>query len=193
MQKYFFLAAALCCFTICSAQKDDKKKNPQPETMNQLYYVGDSSKLIVVKEELAAMKTKTKLAGFAGASTAYVMDGESSSVHISNGHPSFAIKLATMNGMMTDPTQMIRLFKFEAKDKTRESILSKSGVMGKGASNNMDGIKLTFKESGDGVYILAPAESLESGEYGFVNMAMPKDVSNRKSIKYAAFPFAIGK
>lgn len=193
MKKYFLLVAAVCCFIVCVAQKDETKKNPQPETMNQLYYVGDSSKLIIVKEELAAMKTKTKLGGFAGSSTTYVIDGESSSMNIKNGHPSFAIRLATMDGMMTDPTQGLRLFKFETKEKTRESVLSKVGIMGKGASNNMDGIKCIYKESGNGVYVLTPSESLEPGEYGFVNMAMPKDVSNRKNIRYAAFPFAIGK
>jgi len=193
MQKYFLLAAAMSSFTVCIAQNDETKKNPQPETMNQLYYVGDSSKLIMVQQDLAAMKTKTKLAGFGGSSTTYVIDGESSSVHINKAQPSFAIKLNTMGGMAMDPSQFFRLYKFESKDKTRESVLAKTGIMGKGSSNNMDGIKFTYKEGGNGVYILVPSESLEPGEYGFVNMMQPKDVSNRKSIKYAAFPFAIGK
>ncbi len=166
--------------------QDDKVVNPQ--YMNQLYYVADSNKLSDLEKTGAAMKSKSKLAGFGGYSSAYVMEGSNSKVQIGNQQPSFVIK---MDGMMMDASQMIRLYRFEKKDKNRESVISKGGMVGK-STQNQDGIKFNVKKTDKGVYWLIPEEPLSPGEYGFVNMMSPGTSGGRTgSPTYTAYAFAI--
>ena len=167
----------------------DNKAAVVPEFMNQLYYVADSNKLSDLEKTEAEMKSKTKLGGFGGYSTAYIMEGSNSKVQIGNQQPSFVIR---MDGMMMDPTQMIRLYRFEKKDKNRESVISKGGMMGKGNSQNQDGIKFNVKKTDKGVYWLIPEDTLIPGEYGFINMMSSTGSSGKGGMpSYAAYAFAI--
>jgi hypothetical protein len=195
MKKYFALLITILYFLIASAQTDTVTKGGSATAANKIYFMADSNKLVAVAEESAAMATKMKLGGFAGSSTAYIIEGPSSSLHINNQSPSFTIKLLNMGSMamQMDPSNMMRLYKFESKGKNRESAINKSGVMGVGATSNMDGIKFTVKQGENSICILTPAEPLGPGEYSFVNLTAPKDVSNRRKITYAAFSFSIGK
>ena len=137
------------------------------------------------------MKSKTKLGGFGGYSSAYIMEGSNSKVQIGNQQPSFVIR---MDGMMMDASQMIRLYRFEKKEKNRESVISKGGMMGKGNSQNQDGIKFNVKKTDKGVYWLIPEEPLIPGEYGFINMMSPSSNGGGRggaTPSYAAYAFAI--
>ena len=189
MHKPFLYIASMLVVSIQSLAQDNKSA-VVPEYMNQLYYVADSNKLSDLEKTDAAMKSKSKLAGFGGASSAYIMDGSNSKIQIGNPQPSFVIR---MDGMMMDASQMIRLYRFEKKDKSRESVISKSGVMGKNSNTNTDGIKFNVKKTDKGVYWLIPEEPLSPGEYGFVNMMSPGASSSGRagSPTYTAYAFAI--
>jgi hypothetical protein len=63
------------------------------------------------------------------------MEGSNSKVQIGNQQPNFVIKMSEM----MDASQVIRLYRFEKKDKNRESVISKGGMVGK-SSQNQDGI-----------------------------------------------------
>jgi len=165
----------------------DKKTTVAPEYMNQLYYVADSNKLSDLEKTEAAIKSKTKLAGFGGYSSAYIMEGSNSKIQIGNQQPSFVIRMSEM----MDASQVIRLYRFEKKDKNRESVIAKGGMVGK-SSQNQDGIKFKVKQTDKGVYWLIPEEPLLPGEYGFVNMMSPGTGGGRTgSPTYTAYAFAI--
>jgi len=66
-----FIILAIFIYKHGQAQ-DDKVVTPQ--YLNQLYYVADSNKLSDLEKIDAAMKTKSKLAGFGGVSSTYVME-----------------------------------------------------------------------------------------------------------------------
>ena len=188
MTKSILYIAVLCmsCLQICA---QENKTTVEPEFMNRLYYVADSNKLSDLEKTEAEMKSKTKMGGFGGYSSAYVMEGPNSKVQIGNQQPSFVIK---MDGMMMDASQMIRLYRFEKKDKNRESVISKGGMMGK-SSQNQDGIKFNVKKTDKGVYWLIPEDPLAPGEYGFINMMSPTGNGGGRSgsPSYAVYAFAI--
>ena len=188
LKHILYIASMLVVSCQCLAQ--DNKTAVVPEYMNQLYYVADSNKLSDLEKTDAAMKSKSKLAGFGGVSSAYIMEGSNSNIQIGNPQPNFVIR---MDGMMMDASQVIRLYRFEKKDKSRESVISKSGAMGKNSSTNTDGIKFNVKKTDKGVYWLIPEEPLMPGEYGFVNMMSPSASSGGRggSPTYTAYAFAI--
>ena len=171
-----------------STQAQPKEAAVKPELINVIYLVGDSNQLTNLEKGKVSMENKAKLGGFGGASSSYVMDGSTSSTRIGNTHPQFAIK---MSGMMMDPSQMIRLYKFKGKGKEREAAISKSGFMGKNSSMDQEGIAFSVKSSTEGVFIIIPEKNLEPGEYGFINMMMP--TGSGRSMGYTVFAFGIDR
>jgi hypothetical protein len=174
----------MCCFIRVQAQEKTTAPIPNPEYLNQVYYIGDSNKLLSLEKEKATMKTKTKLGGFGGSSSSYVMEGSSSPVQFGNSKPSFAVKT---EGMMMDPSNVLKLYRFEKKNNTRESMISNSGFRGKNSSNNQGGISFTIKKTSTGVFVLSPEEPLEPGEYGFMNMMTPTVKGREYSLPVFAF------
>ena len=161
----------------------------KPELMNHIYVIGDSSHLNSLEKGKVTMVTKMKLAGFGGSSSAYKMEGNSSSVRIPNSQPQFAIK---MSGTMGDPTNYLRLYKFKTKNNVREATITSMGPMGAKADYDAEGIPYLVKNPSDGIYILVPEKILEPGEYVFVNMMMTSG-TGKKDMAYAAFAFAIDR
>lgn len=185
------LSIALLLMVYQQSRAQDNKSTVEPEFINRLYYVADSNKLSDLEKTESAMKSKTKLGGFGGYSSAYVMEGSTSKIQIGNQQPSFVIK---MDGMMMDASQMIRLYRFEKKDKNRESVISKGGMIGKNNSQNQEGIKFNVKKTDKGVYWLIPEDLLAPGEYGFINMMSPATNSGGRggsSATYTTYAFAI--
>lgn len=186
LTRFITLLVSACGLLTVKAQEKNTSAIPDPEYMNQVYYIGDSNKLVTLQKEKASMKTKTKLGGFGGSSMSYVMEGSSSAIHFGNSKPSFAVK---MDGMMMDPSSALKLYKFNKNKNDRESIISKSGIGGKNSSTNMDGISFTVKKTSTGVYILSPEEPLEPGEYGILNLRMP--AGSGMTMAYTTYTFAI--
>lgn len=188
--KTYFMkrSVALLLFTFC-LQLVARSQQSESQTLNHFYYIADSNKLETLEKVEAAMKSKSKLGGFGGTSSAYVMEGSSSSVHIASQQPSFGIFMSSM----MDPSQVIRLFRFEKKDKSRESVVSKSGPMGKNNNSNFVGINYSVKKNEKGMYIIVPDEPLQPGEYGFINMMlMSGNTGGRGGMpNYMAFAFSI--
>lgn len=160
----------------------------ESSVVNHIFYVGDSNKLESLEKVEVEMKSKSRLAGFGGSTSAYMMAGSSSSVQLIKQRPEFAINLA---GMM-DPSQMIRLYRFDKKDNAREYIVSKMGAMGKNSSTNTEGIRFSVRKNDKGVFFLLPDEPLAAGEYAFINMMMMSGGGGRGTMPtYTAFAFSI--
>ena len=166
-------------------------KLPKLEYMNQLYYYNEAqNKTVALEKTQAAQKTKTKLAGFGGSSTDYIIDGEKSSVRFGSGDKIvFAIKMNSMMSM--DVSQSNTLRKFEISNKTRKCNMQQVGAVGTNPKYNIDGIKCQMKELAEGLYLLIPEKPLPPGEYAFISMMAPGSYDDPKSPKFGAFAFGI--
>ncbi len=199
MKKCFLFAAAVTVVSAAAGQDSkDSAKTAAPEFMNHVYYNDAGNKLIVLEKAEAEMKTKTKLGGFGGSNTSYIMTGDRSPMRIpQNKKTEFTIKTAggsLMAGMGMNPADMLHLYKFETKGGNRLSVLQEMGFMGKGGKENYKGIKFNVKEISAGTYVLVPEKTLEPGEYGFLNtMDSRGSESDYRKIKYAVFAFAVDK
>ncbi len=160
---------------------------PDPEFMNQVYYLDSANKPAALEKNSTSMVSKSKMGGFGGSSSAYVMPGKKSPIRIKSGKDiSFIIK---MDGMMMDPTAIISLFKFETSGYDREAVLQKTGVMGKSGAQSGKGITMNLKKTPTGSYILIPDQPLTPGEYGFINMMSP--ASSGTKMFYTTFAFGV--
>lgn len=186
--KVIITLAAICIHILADAQDT---KTAEPEYMNQLYYYQPASgALSALEKGEVAMKTKAKFGGVGGASTAYVMQGNKSTFRVAAGDQlSFAVK--TDNNMMMDISSMIVLYKFDIKSGSRQVVLQSSGFMGKNSNSSQQGIKCHVKKTATGVYLLVPEKPLASGEYAFINTAMPVG-GYTSSVSFTAYGFGVG-
>ena len=190
----FVIAAIASFFGWAQTSADSvssSPKVPKLEYMNQLYYYNESqNKAVALEKTQAAQKTKTKLAGFGGSSTDYIIDGEKSNVRFgSSDKIVFAIK---MNSMMTmDVSQTNTLRKFESSNKMRKCNMQQVGAVGTNPKYHVDGIKCQMKELSEGVYLLIPEKPLTPGEYAFISMMAPGSYDDPKTPKFGAFAFGI--
>ena len=148
----------------------------QIEFVNQIYYYSKSDgKINVLEKGNPETKSSTKAApGYAQSTSYYVIDGVRSPIRLDGGSGHyFVVKISP--GM--DPTEMIRLVKFEILGKKlpqrHMAAFSASGSAwgwgggGKSGAVSKFDIPLTFQKIGDGIYEISPRESLENGEYTF--------------------------
>ncbi len=200
MKKWFsFITAFASALIVTGQESKDSVKMAQPEFLNNIYFFNNSeNKVIALEKGIVDLKTKMKLGGFGGSTSAYVVSGEKSPVRFSpRENKEFSIKMSDMSmtgGVGMDPGNMIRLYKFETKGGNRQSILQQIGAMGTGTKQNQDGIKFNVKDMSNGVYMLVPEKPLGPGEYGFINMMMPASGNASKGgMSYTVFAFGIDK
>ena len=144
------------------------------------------------------MDTKTKMGGFGGSESGYEMEGEKSMVRLNSGSnfsfiystgasrssSSTAMRDSMMraNGMdpsmmqsMTDPSNMISLYKAETgKDKRKILIQKSPGASPFGSKKMQSSDKFTFsvKKIKEGYWELVIDKPLSKGEYVFTMMNM---------------------
>jgi hypothetical protein len=157
------------------AQNSSATSFPDPEFLNNVYLLrGDS--LVPLEIVNAEMKSKTKALGYGGSEGGYYIAGEGSSMRIhQNEVQQFVVKLAG-GMMMGDPSQMIHLYRLEAKKGERAAIMSKSGGMfnrGKSGGGESE-VQFNVQKKKNDVYLLIPATALKPGEYAFLNSMQMK-------------------
>lgn len=170
-----------------NANAQTNTKTPDPQFLNHIYYFKADS-LISLEQAEARLKSKTKAFGYGGSESAFIMDGEKSSLRIKSGDQiQFAVKVGIS---MEDPSMMIHLYKFEPRKGNREAILSSDpGVYGKKKNDDKNQVNFNVQKSGNDVYLIIPASSLSPGEYGFLNTML----FTRSGMKmdYTVFAFGI--
>ena len=161
MKYFILLVVSLCLSVIVYAQK-----YPEPEFSKEVYWLQKDSIHTVMRLEKGSskMETKTKMGGMGGSESGYVLEGEKSTVRISNyknlsfvfstgaSSPSSSsskvrdsIMLANgmnpsmMKGMedmrgMNDPSSTIVLYKLETANNKRKVLLQKNSGMSPFAS-----------------------------------------------------------
>ncbi|GGA81535.1 hypothetical protein [Puia dinghuensis] len=165
---------------ITKAQTPTTAKGPDPEFINIIYFwPGDTLRLL----EKTTGEMKTKGMGFIGArggggSASLVINGPHSPARLkAGGDIRFAIKLSSM----TDPSSIIKLYRFDAEKRSRET------PMGGDSKHTID---FNIQKSGDDVYILIPATRLAPGEYAFQDMMMVNTFGMGK-MSYTFFAFGV--
>jgi uncharacterized protein YxeA len=175
------------------------QKYPEPEFGNEVSYLKKDSVTSIIRLEKGSSKmdTKMKMGGFGGSESGYEMEGEKSTVRLSNGinlsfvfsngasaqsSSSTAIRDSMMraNGMdpsmmqsMMDPSNMISLYKAEAGKDKRKILMQKSpGAFGGKKSHSSDKFTFSVKKVREGYWELVIDKSLPKGEYVFTMMGM---------------------
>lgn len=172
MKKIFLLLLSIVAFARGRAQTTAE---PNPQFMNTVYYwVADS--LQALEKTNGELKNKFRIYGAGGAS--YVLDGPRSMMRIKAGaNTRFAVKL----GGMMDPSQMIKLYRFDSQKKSREAAVSQG---------NKNVIDCNVRKSGADVFVLIPAAPLQPGEYAFQNVMMMNGAGSTH-MSYTFFAFGI--
>lgn len=198
--KYFILSAILISSGyVLQAQN----KYPEPEFSKEVYYLKKDSvnSLTRLEKESSKVESKTKAGGFGGYENGYVLDGEKSSVRLTRA-PDFSFVLSTgtsakasspeqdsmmrangmdpsmMSGMgdmggMSDPTNMITLYKAEvAKGKRKILMLKAGGAFGGKKPQSSDKYTFSVKKIREGYWELVVDKPLPRGEYAFSMMGM---------------------
>jgi hypothetical protein len=171
MKKIFLSLLVIFTVTVVIAQK-----YPEPEFTKEVYCLKKDSTYTVMRLEKGSskMETKTKMGGMGGSESAYILDGEKSTVRINSGNKlSFVFSsgassgsssseerdsMLMANGMdpsamqgmgdisgMNDPASTIVLYKLETGSNKRKVLLQKNpGMSPFGSKKQKTGDKYTF-------------------------------------------------
>lgn len=203
MKKIFVSIAVLFIVCVVTAQN-----YPQPEFNNEIYLLQkDSSKLVRLEKGVSKMDTKVKMAGFGGAESGYEMEGEKSTTRLNNGKGLSFIyytgastasdakrdSMMRANGgdpdlmkSMTEPSNMITLYKASPAKEKRKVFLQKSGGMFSGGKNqSSDKYTFSARKIKDGYWELLIDKSLPKGEYIFTMMNMSMSNMDGSNLLFA--------
>jgi hypothetical protein len=172
MKKTLLLLITVVAFARGRAQTPAE---PNPQFMNTVYYWAADT-LQALEKTNGELKNKFRIYGAGGAS--YVLEGPRSLMRIKAGaNTRFAVKLS---GMM-DPSQLIKLYRFDSQKKNREAPVSQG---------NKNVIDCNVQKSGADVFVLIPASSLPPGEYAFQNVMMMNGAGSTH-MSYTFFAFGV--
>lgn len=202
MKKKLFFAVLFLQITPFLFAQADRIKYPDPEFSKEIYFLKKDNVVSVMRLEKASAKmdSKTKMGGFGGSESGYTWDGTKSTVRLTNGNNlSFVFStgasasssssqdsMMRANGMdpsmmqqgmssMTDPTNMISLYKAESDKGKRKILMMKSpGASPFGSKKMQSSDKFTFsvKKIREGYWELVIDKPLTKGEYAFTLMGM---------------------
>jgi hypothetical protein len=210
------LLICFCCMIagIVAMAQNSKASYPIPDYSNEICLLKKDSALTLQRLEKGSSKQemKVKMMGMGGMDQGYEMDGETSTVRLTNsnnlvfifytGEPksssssAMADSMMKANGMdpaamqnpmasMMDPTQHISLYSMKADKGKRKILLQSMGIMGK-SKKTASKYTLSVKKVKENYYELVVDKSLlPKGEYAFVMMNMSMDQS------YSLFAFGV--
>jgi len=198
MKIVILFAASLFISMITVAQS-----YPEPEFSKEVYYLKKDGGLSAIRLEkgVSKMENKTKLGGFGGSESAYVLEGGHSSVRFPGGsHLSFVISngqaegststkqsdsIMMANGIdpslmqgltkMNDPSGTTVLYKLEQSNGNRKVLLQKNPGMspfGSKKQKSSDKYSFSVKKIREGYWELVIDKSLPKGEYAFTMSGM---------------------
>ncbi len=185
-------------FLFCSVTaQDNKQKYPVPEYENEIYFLNkDNNSLVRLEKGNSGLKTKLKMAGFAGSESDFEIESVESPVRISGGgnlsfiyytggseeqssvsadtsHSQNQSGSSGFNGwdMMTNPSQTTTLYSaFPGQDKRKVVIQSGSGMRILGKVGESKKYSFSVRKIRPGYMELVVDKSLPKGEYVFVVM-----------------------
>lgn len=164
--KFKLILMLMTCFSLTLVAQN--KTVPAPETLNEIHcFKKQLNTTQVLERGKASMQTKAKAMGLGGVFTNYVMDGDQSTIRITqNDSLSFIVSMASGTG---EPSAWYSLFKANAKKGKRSASYVSSNVFTAKSKAGEGIIVFTVKHLGNNVYEIIPSEKLTAGEYFFVN------------------------
>ncbi len=195
MKNFTLSIILVSCCSLLQAQK-----YPEPEYSKEVYWLKKDSIYSVSRLEKGSSKleSKAKLGGMGGSESSYIIEGEKSTVRLSNvKNLSFVFSNGTsaskassqadsmmrangidpsdIMGSMNDPSGNIVLYKLETGNGKRKILIQKNpGMSPFGSKKQKTGEKFTFSEKKirDGYWELVIDKALLRGEYAFVMSGM---------------------
>jgi hypothetical protein len=181
MKRIVFLAMSTMAGSLLMAQD---AAVPEPEFINQVYFLNKDHKLQDLEKTQAELKTKS---GIAGGKQVYVINGAKSSVTLSATDAMFVVSNGA-SGFATDPSQQFELLKFDVKKNNREGLSVKYGGIGKAKMDEgSNHVKINYKKLKEGVFGIVPEQPLAAGEYAFINKLSMQGTS----MKMDAYAFSV--
>ena len=189
-----------CCiaiFLFMSASCFAQNNYPDPEFFNEVYsYRKDSAnKLQRLEKTSSKLDSKSKLGGFGGAETSYLIEGASSPINLNSSQINFVIYTGSakssfnMDSMMRangldpsktppipgfsggDPTSNIQLYKASVELGNRKIIYMKvPGAFGGKKSKSSEKPGFSVRKVREGYWEIVLDKPLSKGEYAFTSM-----------------------
>jgi hypothetical protein len=196
--KFIFLFLAIICINHSVYAQD----YPEPEFSNEVSFLKRAVSVVRLEKNTVKMESKTRLGGLGGAESGYTLEGEKSGVVITAGNNlSFvyakgassgnitaekdsmmrangmdpSIIGTSMNTPMSDPANMITLYKAQPGKGKRKITLQKMAGASPFASRKVSSSdKYTFsaKKIREGYWVLVVDKNLPTGSYAFAINAM---------------------
>lgn len=157
-----------------------------PEFSGRPYILLQDNTLASIERSDANIDVKMPGIGYSGSETYYsAYKPKSSTRLLKNSNPKFIIKL---EGVNTDPADVLLLSKGSSKKDRRQFLRSKMSMGGKSVDVSSSFVKLEFKKVKDGIYQIILPESIEPGEYAFMQILASNDFATYSApIKLSCF------
>ena len=186
MKKILFTLIAVSACTYLYAQDDNTI--PEPEFMNQVYVLKVDKQLQPLEKVQAELKTKNKVIAMGNVKQFFIINGSKSSVVLPASSAMFVVSTGG-NGFAQDPSTQFQLLKFETKKSNREALLTGYSGQQKKSDEPSNEISLNLKKIKEGVFGLVPGQTLEKGEYAFINKTSMQP--SGMNIRMDAYAFSI--
>jgi hypothetical protein len=181
MKRIFLLGVLTMAGAVLVAQDASV---PDPEFINQVYFLDKDHKLQDLEKTQAELKTKS---GIAGGKQLYIINGAKSSVTVPAADATFVVSNGA-SGFSADPSQQFELLRFDVKKNNREGLSVKYGGIGKPKMDEgQNHVKINYKKLKEGVFGIVPEQPLAAGEYAFINKLSMQGTS----MKMDAYAFSV--
>ncbi|MGB4776086.1 MAG: hypothetical protein WBP45_12985 [Daejeonella sp.] len=162
------------------------QNSPDPEFPGRPYILLQNNILESIERSDGNIDVKMPGIGYSGSETYYSAYNPKSSTRLSkNLIPKFIIKL---DGANTDPKDVLLLSKGISKKDRRQFLRFKMTMGGKSIDVSSSFVKLEFKKVKDGIYEILLPESIEIGEYAFMQIISSNDfAAYSTTIKLSCF------
>jgi hypothetical protein len=196
MKNYLLTAMILSCVYYNSAAQTDKNY-PVPEFSNEVTLLKKDNTLIRLEKGTSSLEIKTKMAGFGGSESGYSMDGEKSTIRLTDANNlSFVLAASSsthsplltdsalkangidpasykeMTSSANDPSTKITLYKLDIEKGKRKIYLQKGGGIANKKIQTSDKYTFSVKKIRDGYWVFVVDKTLPKGEYAFSMMDM---------------------
>lgn len=194
--KWKLFAIGLYVFCSVSAQ-ENKQKYPTPEFENEIYYLNkENNSLVRLEKGNSGLKTKLRMAGFAGSENSFVIENDKSPVRLkennsysfiyytggSQGDTSASSDTVPKSGttgtsafsgwdMMNNPSQTTSLYNaFPGQDERKVVIQAGGGMRLLGKAGESKKYTFSVRKIRPGYMELVIDKALPRGEYVFLVM-----------------------
>jgi hypothetical protein len=149
-----------------TAPMPEKQALPEPEYINQFFLLDSTASLKPLEHATVTAETKSSALGLGHSSSAFVIEGEQSTVRLAqNPDLIFIVRLSSRD---VDPVSVVRLYRLQAQNGRRE-IQRWKGSLTKTKVTQFDStLPFVAEKYGEKSFTIKPKGDLAPGEYALV-------------------------